>query len=518
MKINIYKKFKNLKEFLIIRKSGLFDEDYYLHAYPEVKHQNINPIMHYIKTGWHQGKNPSPDFDTAYYLRENKDIRMGRINPLVHYIQFGRAEDRPPNRSFTYYGWIDQYDTLSPNDRSSMLAHIDTFKQKPLISIVIPVFNPPEPFLREALDSVLGQVYPHWECCIADDASTEPYVRKILNEYQEKDPRFKITFREINGHISAASNTALSLASGDYIGFLDHDDLLREHTLYMVAYEINRFPDAEIIYSDEDLIDEFGVRYDPYFKPDWNPDLFYGHNLITYFAVYRRERVKKLGGFRKGYEGAQDWDLAMRITEQIPGSTIRHIPFILYHWRAVIGSTALSSQYNDYAKSAELSTLRTHFTRTKRPVDISQTNDGFWRVKHQIEDPKPLVSIIIPSRNKVRLLKKCLTSIQKKTQYAHYEILIVDNQTDQPESLDYLDEIEQEGKISVIKFPHPFNYSAINNFAGDYANGEVLIFLNNDIEVISPDWLDEMVGHALRPEIGAVGAILYYPNDTIQHA
>jgi glycosyltransferase involved in cell wall biosynthesis len=520
MKINLLKKYKNLKEFILIRKSGLFDEDYYIQTYPEVKNQNLNPIMHYIQTGWKEGKNPSPDFDTAYYLRENKDIRMGRINPLVHFIQFGRAEDRPPNRSLSkaYYSWIEQYDTLTPSDRSSMLAHIETFKHKPLISIIIPVFNPPEPFLREALDSVQAQIYPHWECCIADDASTEPYVRNILTEYEKKDPRFKITFRDINGHISAASNTALAMASGEFIGLLDHDDVLREHALYMVACEINRFPDAEIIYSDEDLIDEFGVRYDPYFKPDWNPDLLYGHNLITHFGVYRREKVRKLGGFREGYEGAQDWDLAMRMTEQIPASTIRHIPFILYHWRAVIGSTALSTEYKDYAKDAQLSTLRTHFTRIERPVDITQTHDGFWKVKYRIQDPKPLASIIIPVRNKVQLLQKCLASIQEKTKYPYYEILIVDNQSDQPEVLNFFDQIAQNEQITIIKYPHPFNYSAINNFAADQARGAVLIFLNNDIEVISPDWLDEMISHALRPEIGAVGAMLYYPNDTIQHA
>jgi GT2 family glycosyltransferase len=208
----------------------------------------------------------------------------------------------------------------------------------------------------------------------------------------------------------------------------------------------------------------------------------------------------------------------MRMSEQIPASAIRHIPFILYHWRAVIGSTALSSEYKDYAKDAQLSTLLTHFTRTKRPVDIRQTHDGFWKVKHRIQGPKPLVSIIIPVRNKVQLLQKCLASIQEKTTYPNVEILIVDNQSDQPEALDFFDEISQKEQITIIKYPHPFNYSAINNYAADHASGKVLIFLNNDIEVISPDWLNEMVSHALRPEIGAVGAMLYYPNDTIQHA
>lgn len=523
MKCNLYSRVINLKEYFLIKKSGLFDEGYYLNTYPEVKTHNLNPILHYVKKGWKEGKNPSPDFDTAYYLRENKDIRIGRINPLVHYIQFGMAEDRPPNRSlskdpYTYYSWIDQYDTLTSEDHALMQAHMATFKSKPLISIIMPVYNTPEQFLRDALESVLTQVYPNWECCIADDASTKPHIQKLLREYGKKDPRFKIAFRDTNGHISAASNTALSLATGDYIGLLDHDDVLREHALYMVVNEINRFPDTEIIYSDEDLIDEFGVRYDPYFKPDWNPDLFYGHNLITHFGIYQKDKVVALGGFREGYEGAQDWDLAMRISEQIPASKIRHIPYILYHWRAVIGSTALSAEYKDYAKTAQFKTLQDHFKRTQRDVEISFIDGEFWKIRHMINEPKPLVSIIIPTKNQAPILSRCIESIRNKSPYSNYEIIIVDNQSNENETLDYFSRLSEEEYIKIIQYDLPFNYSAINNFAAEQSNGDILLFLNNDTEVITPEWLDEMAGHALRPEIGAVGAMLYYPNDTIQHA
>jgi len=423
---------QNWRQFILIKRSSLFDVDYYREHYPELRDSHQNPIMHYIKTGWREGKNPSPDFDTAYYLRENKDVRVARVNPLVHYIQFGMAEGRHPNRSlsrdpFTYYAWIEQYDTLSPDDLAGIEAQTKTFENQPLISILMPVYNTPERFLRDALDSVLAQTYPNWECCIADDASTEPHVRSILEDYAQKDPRFKVSFRQTNDHISAASNTALSLASGDFIGLLDHDDVLREHTLYMVVNEINHHPQAEIIYSDEDLIDEFGVRYDPYFKPDWNPDLFYGHNLITHFGVYLTERVRQVGGFQQGYEGAQDWDLAMRIIEQVSPENIRHIPQILYHWRAVIGSTALSSSYKTYAKIAQFKTLQSHFDRMGQAVDIAFIDNEFWRVKHCVEDPKPLVSIIIPTRNQVDFLKKCLKSILNKTQYINYEIFVVNN-------------------------------------------------------------------------------------------
>ncbi|MGI6741953.1 MAG: glycosyltransferase family 2 protein [Brevefilum sp.] len=523
MKRNLFSQIKTLKEYYRIKKSGLFDESYYLQTYPEIKQQKLPPIMHYIKHGWHEGKNPSPVFDTAYYLRENKDIRLSRINPLLHYIQFGMAEDRPANRSqstdpFTYYSWIEQYDTLIAEDRILMRSHMETFAHTPLISIIMPVYNTPEQFLREALESVLAQNYPNWECCIADDASTEPHIRAILHEFIEKDSRFKVAFRETNGHISAASNTALSMAAGEYVGLLDHDDILREHALYMVAHEINQHPDAIIIYSDEDLIDEFGVRYDPYFKPAWNPDLFYGHNLITHFGVYRRDKVVQAGGFREGYEGAQDWDLAMRISEHIPPSAIRHIPFILYHWRAVIGSTALSLAYKGYAKKAQFMVLQEHFNRTDRRIDITEIDGEFWKIRHLIPDPKPLVSIVIPTRNQAPLLKRCIDSIQKLSRYSHYEMIVVDNQSDDEETLAYFSEIRKVENIKIIPYDLPFNYSAINNFAASEAGGEVFVLLNNDTEVISPDWLDELIGHALRPEIGAVGAMLYYPNDTIQHA
>jgi len=523
MKFNIYLQIRRLQEYLLIKKSGTFNISFYLQTYPEIEKLRINPIMHFIKSGWLEGKNPAPDFDTQYYLRENKDIRKARINPLVHFIRFGKAEGRIPNKSlstdpYTYYEWIDHYDTLTSEDRRLIEAHIESFKLKPLISILMPVYNTHEQFLREALNSLLSQYYTNWECCIADDASSNPKIHEVLDTYTKMDPRFKVVFREKNGHISAASNTALSMASGSYIGLLDHDDVLREHALYMVVNEINNYPDAEIIYSDEDLIDEFAVRYDPYFKPDWNPELFYGHNLINHFGVYRVDLVKQVNGFREGYEGAQDWDLALRISEKVSSSSIRHIPFILYHWRAVIGSTALSSSHKPYAKNAQLNTLNSHFKRMGQAVEISLIDNEFWKVKQSIEDPKPLVSIIIPTRNQVQFLKKCLESILINTQYSNYEILVVNNQSDDVKTIEYIIEIQKDERFTLLEYDHPFNYSAINNFAANFARGEVLLFLNNDIEVISPDWLDEMIGHAISPGTGAVGAMLYYQNDTIQHA
>ena len=240
-----------------------------------------------------------------------------------------------------YKRWIKEIDTLSESDRLSILDHITELHHKPCISIIMPTYNSSERWLRRAIESVRSQLYPHWELCIADDASTMHHVRAILEEYQRLDERIKIVFRDRNGHISAASNSALELATGEFVALLDHDDELSSHALYMVAWAINADPDLDLIYSDEDKINEKNYRYDPYFKPDWNSDLLTSQNMICHLVVYRTQLVRKIGGFREGYEGAQDWDLVLRMTEGIPPKHIKHLPYILYHWRAISGSTAM---------------------------------------------------------------------------------------------------------------------------------------------------------------------------------
>jgi len=366
---------------------------------------------------------------------------------------------------------------------------------------------------------VRNQLYPNWEFCIADDASSQPHVRRILEKYQAKDLRIKVVFREENGHIATASNSALEIVSGDFIALLDHDDELAERALYMVAAELNAHPEADLIYSGEDKIDKKNKRYAPYFKPDWNPDLFLSQNCVSHLGVYRTSAVKEIGGFRVGYEGAQDWDLAMRVVEQIPASRIRHIPHILYHWRSIPGSTALATEEKDYTKEAQAKLLTSHFDRLGLDVEIIFiANMHCWRTKYAVPQPPPLVTLIIPTRNGFDLLSRCVESIYQKTTYPNFELLIVDNQSDDPRTLEYLQQLARERGVHVLRYDAPFNFSAINNFAVRHAQGEVIGLINNDLEIISPDWLEEMVSHALRPEIGAVGAMLYYPNDTIQHA
>ncbi len=416
-----------------------------------------------------------------------------------------------------YEIWIELYDTLSKEKNEELKNDAISLKIKPKISVVMPVFNSPERFLKEAINSVISQVYENWELCIADDFSTQPHVEKILSKYAKNDSRIKVVFRKENGHISAASNSAIELATGDWIAFLDHDDILRPHALYSIAKEINEYPNAELIYSDEDKINEKGKRCDPYFKPDWNPELLLSQNYICHLAAYKRNRLNSIGGLRIGYEGCQDWDLLLRFTETLNSDQIRHISQILYHWRIHAKSTAKETKVKDYVKSAGYKMLNDYLSRNKISGEVFE-NGIYWQMKRNISTPQPLVSLIIPTKNSHDILSVCVDSILKKTDYKNFEIIIVDNQSDDKETISYLEKISENPKIQVISYDKPFNYSAINNYAVQFAKGSVIGLINNDIEVISPEWLSEMVSHAIRKEIGCVGALLLYPNNTIQHA
>jgi len=416
-----------------------------------------------------------------------------------------------------YSGFIQQNDTLRPSDVSEIFSHLEKLPLTPVFSIVMPVFNPPVEFFIVALNSIIEQFYPHWELCIADDASTDPRVREIIESYMAKDSRIKAIFRNQNGHISAASNSALTLVSGEFVVLMDQDDVLPAHALYHVAVEVNRHPDAQMIYSDDDKIDEFNNRTDPYFKSDWNPDLFYSHNMFSHLGVYRSELIRAVGGFRLGYEGSQDYDLALRCVEKIQINQIHHIPRVLYHWRIHADSTSTNASVKPYAMDAGGRALNDHFRRIGIAAEVDTLKFGY-RVRYPLPPIQPLVTLIIPTRDQVDILKQCITSIISKTTYLNYEILVVDNQSSEKSALNYLATLSRDPRIKVIKYEAPFNYSAINNFAVTMANGEIIGLINNDIEVISSDWLSEMVSHATRPDVGAVGAKLLYSDDTIQHA
>lgn len=419
-----------------------------------------------------------------------------------------------------YQEWIRCHDTLTDHDRQEILQHIDRLTHYPMISIIMPVYNTPEEILNLAIQSVQKQLYPHWELCIADDHSSDPQVRIALEKYANIDPRIKVIFRESNGHISAASNSALELATGEYIALMDHDDELAEHALYWIVTEIINHPGTMLVYTDEDKINIHGERSAPFFKPDWNPDLLLGQNYICHLGVYQRERVVAIGGFREGFEGSQDWELILRFTEGLPADAIRHIPAILYHWRTLPNSTSSSITVKPYSLTASRRAVTEALQRrlgnqTFILEDAYETISGHFLPRFTVKD-SPLVSIIIPTRNGLEFLRPCIESIDK-TVYKHYEIVIIDNQSNDPKTLEYLTLISQHSNIRVLHYNCSFNYAAMHNWAVPQVKGEYLCLLNNDTQVITPHWLEDMLALAQRNATGAVGAKLLYPDRTVQH-
>lgn len=462
-------------------------------------------------------------FATKQYLRARF---LGQPLPL---LQENNNNPSPPpndevatyfhtNNDVAYQTWIKNNDTYTADDYQSMENALQTFGHKPIISIIMPVYNVDIKWLKQAIDSVRAQVYPHWQLCISDDASTNTDIKPLLEQYIKEDERIFVVFREKNGHISENSNSALSLAHGEWIALMDHDDVLPKHALFEVVKTLQDKPDSQLIYSDEDKVDEHGRRFMPHFKSDFNLDLLYGQNYISHLGVYKTVIAKDIGGFRKGFEGSQDYDFLLRYLFKIQHKNVTHIPKILYHWRAIEGSTALASGEKSYTTEAGLKALADYFIQMRTEVNIGRSKaDNLYRVQWHLKE-EPLVSLIIPTYNALKITKQAIDSILTKTTYKNYEILLVDNNSDDPEALAYFNEIDKHEKITVLRYPYPFNYSAINNFAVKHAKGEVIGLINNDIEVISEEWLTEMVSQAVRKDIGCVGAMLYYPNNTIQHA
>jgi len=430
-----------------------------------------------------------------------------------------KKRQRRPESADLYGRWVAQFDTPTPAARAALRRRLRAMRRQPLISIVLPVYNPDLQFLRAAVDSIRNQIYERWELCVADDASTDPEVRPFLEEMTGSDARIKLTFREKNGHISACSNSALALATGEWCALLDQDDAFAENALALVALEIEGHPDAGLIYSDEDKINENGARSNPFFKPDWNPELFLGQNYINHLGVYRLNLLREIDGFRQGFEGSQDYDLALRCVEKLGPDQVHHIPRILYHWRMVSGSLAAIPDAKPYAKEAARRALAEHGERTGRPgvVVPCPENTESHRVIHALPEPAPLASIIIPTRDHVELLERCVESIRARTDYRPFEIIVVDNGSVEAQTLAFFRRAERENIVRVLDETGPFNYSRLNNCAAAQARGDLLVFLNNDTEIDDPDWLTEMIRHAVQPEVGAVGARLWYPDGTLQH-
>ncbi len=418
-----------------------------------------------------------------------------------------------------YAEWVQKYDTLTDIDKAAISRAVQNLTYQPLISVIMPTYNTAEEWLRKAIESVRGQLYQNWELCIADDCSTQSHVQSIIKEYASKDLRIKTVYRDTNGQIGAASNSALSLATGDYVAFLDHDDELTPHALYMIVDAINKNPDGKLFYSDEDKITTYGMRLNPYFKSDWNRELFLSQNYICHLTVCKADLVRKVGAFRPEFTGSQDWDLLLRVIEQLTPKEIIHLPFVLYHWRVIPESVAHGSGAKPYAIIAAKKAITEHLQRVGESGEVEIIESlSQLKVKFKVPDQKPLVSLIILTRDKLKLLKKCVNSILAKTEYSAYEIIIVDNGSVESDTLDYLDTFKENPKVKVLKIDEPFNFSRLNNLAVKEASGEILGFLNNDLEIITDDWLSEMVSHVVRDGVGAVGARLWFPNNLIQHA
>lgn len=387
------------------------------------------------------------------------------------------------------------------------------------ISVVMPTYNSNPWYLFCAIRSVLKQSYSNWELCIVDDASINKSTRLIL-KYFRKNHKIHVKFRKTNGHISLATNDAIFNATGDYIAFLDHDDCLAQNALAEIASTINTCSNAKIIYSDEDKITALGVRCQPHFKPDFNYEYLLSVNYICHLLVVKTELVRQVGGLRAKFEGAQDYDLLLRLLSLVEANQIKHIPKILYHWRKHRHSTASSTKKNkSYASINGKKALQDYINNNAiQATAVNGQLPTTYRVKYTLPESLPLVSIIVPSRDNIFFLDKCISSILSKTTYPNYEVIIINNNSTQLKTLQYLENINKKEKINVYNYNDRFNFSAINNFAVKQSKGDIICLMNDDVEVISTNWLEEMVSYSLSEKNGCVGAKLYYPNNTIQHA
>jgi len=527
-------------------------------------------------------KKPPKSFDAEWYLKQNPDVAMSGMDPYGHYTLFGKKEGRQYRPDsfllrnikkaylictalpialqreggvkstigkvwsvFKREGWLglkswvlSLHIQVSNNKTPSQAyasyikamepkqVELDRMKEiqvsfsyRPRFSIVVPVYNVEEKWLRRFIESVQSQVYPDWELCIADDCSTAPHIRSLLINYAAADPRIKLVFREINGHISAATNSAIELATGDFMCLMDNDDEIAPNALYEFAHLLSQDAQIDMIYSDEDKIDLQGNRYEPFFKPDWSPESLEGCMYTAHFACYRMSIVHLLSGFRTGYDGAQDYDFVLRFTER--AKKIVHLPKVLYHWRAIPGSTAATMDAKDYVLDAAVRALRDRASRVNGGGEVKLGHyAGSFDVRYTIHG-SPLVSIIIPSAGrlaKVRgestdLLVQVIRTIYEKNTYRNFEIIVVDNDDLRQETVEALSPYS----CKFVHFKGEFNIAAKMNMGVKEAHGEYLLFMNDDIKAITDDWMECMLQLAQRTGVGVVGAKLYFESDKLQH-
>jgi glycosyltransferase involved in cell wall biosynthesis len=456
-----------------------------------------------------------PLFRASTHLK--KLSKKKHDSPVTNADKIHSEENRAPDSSMARYEeWLSQYDPIDQATVSKLQAAMEGFSAKPRFSIILPTYNSNSVWLKKAVDSVVSQIYTNWELCIADDASTSSDTLKTLREIAASDSRIKIVHRTQNGHISAASNSALELATGEWIVLLDHDDVMSPHALFWVATAINLRPDTQLIYSDEDKIDEHDARSDPYFKSDWNVDLFYSHNMFCHLGVYRADLVKSVGGFRLGTEGSQDYDLVLRCMEKISASQIIHVPKVLYSWRIHPGSTAMTSEAKPYALIAGEKVLNEHFQRTKVLGHIENLGTEY-RARYQLAMPSPHVSIVVCTYGG-ESVRRCIDSILTLTDYPRFDIVLVASGVKDASTKSYLQQLETFGVVKVIVEDENRSYPALNNIGVSSADGEFVVLVQDGVEVRSPQWLTEMISIASQPSAGAVGLRLLNSSKVIQCA
>jgi GT2 family glycosyltransferase len=416
-----------------------------------------------------------------------------------------------------YQAWFVRYTQLDHASKAALLARSLRFNWHPKFSVIMPTYNTPPTMLKAAIASVKAQLYQNWELCIADDASTSKATLDILAEAARSDDRIRVVYRTENGHISEATNSALEIATGDYLCLFDHDDLISEDALYHFARVLNtkRF---DIIYSDEDKVDKFGRHHDPHFKPDFNYTLLLSYNYICHFLCVSRVLADRVGGFRTETNGSQDHDFILRCLEKTSPDKLNHIPLILYHWRVHAGSTAASIGTKSYAISAGEIAIQSHLDRVGIAATVVASPVFGYNVAWPIPADPPLVSVVVPTRDHADVLALCLSGLLNRTNYKNIEVIVVDNGSTEQETFDLFAVAERSGKVRILRHNAPFNYSEICNLGAREARGSLLLMLNNDIEVLDSDWLHKLVSQVLRPGIGAAGAKLLYPDRRVQHA
>ena len=458
--------------------------------------------------------------DAGKVLHYLKKIKPYNIQKGFRYLKhYGLKEfwirlcERMEPEEVPYGPWFEKH---RPSESELEKQREKNWKETPVFSIVVPAYRTPVLFLEQMIESVRSQTYPCWELCIANASPEDEQMAEVLQRYVQRDQRIHVKNLDKNLGIAENTNEAFFMASGTFVGLLDHDDLLAPQALYRMMERLEE-KEIDVFYTDEDKVTtDLAEHFQPHFKPDFNLDLLRSNNYITHFFVVRKELVRKVGGFRREYDGAQDYDFIFRCVEQ--AGEICHIPEILYHWRTHKESTSDNPVSKMYAFEAGKRAIEGNLERCGVQAVVSHTKDlGFYQVEYPVQG-SPLVSVLIPNKDQKESLKKCLDSVFEKTTYSNYEIIIIENNSTESETFAYYRELQKRSNVKVITWKEGFNYSAINNFGEKEASGEYLLFLNNDVEVINPRWMEEMLGNCQRPEVGITGAKLYYPDDTIQHA